>query len=256
MNAVGIIPARMAATRFPNKPLAPVAGIPMVGHVYYRSLMATSLSSVHIATPDDSIREYCESIGAPCVMTSEAHERASERAAEAADIIERESGVAIDAVMLIQGDEPLLDPAVLDQCLAAMAANPDAVIVNLLERIETDDDFESANIVKVVTRPDGTLLYLSREPIPSRKKWSSAIPRVRQLGLIGFRRDFLRRYATLAPTPLEKIESVDMLRVLEHGYVIQGLVVNARSVSVDTPEDLRRADALMASDTLMQRYKR
>lgn len=255
MNVAGIIPARMAATRFPNKPLAKIAGMPMVGHVYYRSLLAKRLTSVYVATCDDAIRDYCDSIGAPCVMTSDAHQRASDRAAEAAETIEKTTGKKLDAVMLIQGDEPLLDPAILDRCLDTMEAKPDAVIVNLLEEIQTDADFESANTVKVVLRPDGSLLYFSREPIPSRKKWSQEIPRIKQLGLIAFRRDFLARYAVLAPTPLEQIESVDMLRVLEHGFAIQGVVVKARSIGVDTPDDLRRADELMAADSLWPKYR-
>jgi len=256
MNVIGIIPARMAATRFPNKPLAKIAGIPMVGHVYYRSLLARSLSSVYVATCDEAIRGYCVSIGAPCVMTSNAHQRASERAAEAAETIERGNGKTSDAVMLIQGDEPLLDPELIDLCVTTMSRRSNAVVVNLLEEIDNDNDFESVNTVKVVLRGDDTLLYLSREPIPSRRKWPGEMRRIKQLGLIAFRRDFLRTYSSLRPTPLEQIESVDMLRVLEHGYEIQGLVVSGRSIGVDTPDDLRRAEELMATDLLLPSYKR
>lgn len=255
MNVVGVIPARMAATRFPNKPLAPILGIPMIGHVYFRSTLATRLDSVYVATCDAEIQSYCQSIGAPCVMTAVSHQRASDRAAEAVERIEAETGRAVDAVMMIQGDEPLLDPSVLDRCIEEVERHPEAPVVNLMENIPDDRDFESQNVVKVVLRPDGSVLYFSREPIPSRRLARGAVPRIKQLGLIAFRREFLRTYAALAPTDLEKIESVDMLRVLEHGYTIRAVLVEARSIGVDTPADLDRAAELMAADTLFPQYR-
>ncbi len=245
----------MASTRFPNKPLAPIAGIPMIGHVYLRARFAKRIADVYVATCDEEIREYCDSIGARCVMTSPEHQGASDRTAEAVDQVERQTGQEVDLVMMIQGDEPLLDPRVVDLCIEQAEHQPDALVINVLESIESDDDFENSNVVKTVLRPDNSVLYFSREPIPSRRKWSKDMSRLKQLGLIAFRRQFLRTFASLAPTPLEQIESVDMLRVLEHGYNIQAVVVDAQSIGVDTPADLDRAAALLENDALLQRYR-
>lgn len=254
MNIVGIIPARMASTRFPGKPLAAIRGVPMVGHVYYRSKMSQSLNAVYLATCDQAVCDYAASIGAPCVMTKDTHERASDRAAEATLKIEETTGARVDIVMMIQGDEPMLLPEMLDRAVAPLVADPELPIANLIAPIATTQDFESPNVVKVVVDGQMNALYLSREPIPSRKKTKAAVPMFKQLGLIAFRRDYLLRFYSLSPTPLEIVESVDMLRVLEHGDRLRMVVTQDVSVGVDTPEDLARVDQLMAADPLMSRY--
>ncbi len=254
MNIIGIIPARMASTRFPGKPLAAIRGIPMVGHVYYRSKMSKSLNAVYLATCDESICQYAASIGAPCIMTKDTHERASDRAAEATQKIEASTGQHVDIVMMIQGDEPMLLPEMLDQAVAPLVAEPELPIANLIAPIATSQDFESPNVVKVVTDAAMNAMYLSREPIPSRKKTKRPVPMFKQLGLIAFRRDYLLRFYSLTPTPLEIIESVDMLRVLEHGDRLRMVVTKDVSVGVDTLEDLARVEQLMAADPLIPRY--
>jgi 3-deoxy-manno-octulosonate cytidylyltransferase (CMP-KDO synthetase) len=254
MNVVGIIPARMAASRFPGKPLARIAGMAMLEHVYRRSCLSEQLNAVYIATCDEEIRAYADGIGAPCVMTADTHQRASDRAAEAADHIESATGRPIDVVMMIQGDEPLLRPEMLDQAVEPLLSDVDLPICNLIAEITTEEDFESPNLVKVVVDRRGNALYLSREPIPSRSKASGMIPRYKQLGLIAFRRDYLARFYALAPTPLEVAESVDMLRVLEHGDRLRTVVTEDVSMGVDTPEDLARVEGMMAGDPLFARY--
>lgn len=254
MKTIGIVPARMASSRFPNKPLAPISGMPMIGHVYFRSKRCKLLDEVYIATCDAEIAGYADSIGAPCVMTSDRHQRASERTAEAMLKIEAEQGGRVEVVMMIQGDEPLLDPDVLDQAVAALRDDPRAAVVNLMTPIHSDHDFEDPNAVKVVVGLDQSALYFSREPIPSRRKASGRVPMLKQLGLIAFRRDALDRFIRLAPTRLEEIESVDMMRFVEHGLPIRMLLTEQESLAVDTPADLERVQGVMNSDKLALSY--
>lgn len=253
MNAVGIIAARMASTRFPGKPLARLRGIPMLGHVYYRSRMAESLDDIWIATCDQAILDYASSIGAKAVLTRETHERATDRIAEALPYIEERTGKRIDIALLIQGDEPLLIPAMLDELVGPMR-NGGVPTANLISRIIDADEFEDPNTVKVVRDQNGYALYLSREPIPSRRKYSAPVPMWKQLGMIGFTRSALLEYTMLPATPLEQIESVDMNRLLEHGRRILMVETSHQTSAVDTQQDLSRVERLMASDEIIQSY--
>lgn len=254
MNAIGIIPARMASSRFPGKPLAKIHGVPMIGHCYYRSRMSQSLSAVYIATCDEEIRRYAESIGAPCVMTAATHQRASDRTAEAMLKIESESGRQADIVVMIQGDEPMVRPEMIDEAVTAMRADPSVNVVNLMAEMSTEEEFEDPNEVKVVVDLKGNALYFSREPIPSRKKGAKRVPMLKQVCVIPFRRDYLLRFNSLPPTPLEAIESVDMMRVLEHGEAVRMVMTRYRSKSVDTPQDLEDVIEAMAGDPLRAAY--
>jgi 3-deoxy-manno-octulosonate cytidylyltransferase (CMP-KDO synthetase) len=255
MRVVGIIAARMASTRFPNKPLVPVRGVPMVGHVYHRAARTKGMNEVWIATCDQSIIDYAGTIGAPAVMTRDTHERATDRIAEAVPYIEERTGEQVDVVVLVQGDEPMLQPDMLDELIDAMLAKK-ATVANLINPIAEASEFEDANTVKVVCDVEGYALYLSREPIPSRKKFSGAVPMWKQLGLIAFTRDALMEYANLSSTPLEQIESVDMNRLLEHGRKILMVPSMLRTTAIDTPQDLARVEKLMEDDELMKSYPR
>ena len=170
MNIIGIVPARMASSRFPGKPLAKIRGIPMIGHVYHRSKMSDILSEVYIATCDEEIVDYANSIGAPVVMTSASHERASDRAAEAMQKIEMDTGKKTDIVVMIQGDEPMIFPSMIDDAIRPMQNDPEICVVNLMSRLDTQEEHEDPNEVKVVVDQQDFALYFSREPIPSRKK--------------------------------------------------------------------------------------
>ena len=251
MHVIGIIPARMASSRFPGKPLAKIHGEPMVGHVYFRSKMSRALDEVYIATCDNDIRDYAKNIGAPCIMTSDTHERATDRAAEAMVKIERLTGKTIDIVVMIQGDEPMLLPQMIDEVVAPLLADPSILVTNLMAPLKTKEDHEDPNEVKVVVDLENFALYFSREPIPSIKKGRVNIPMMKQVCLIPFRRDFLIIFNNLKPTPLEIIESIDMMRLLEHGYKVKMVPTKTVSYSVDTPEDLSRVQDMMASDPLI-----
>jgi 3-deoxy-manno-octulosonate cytidylyltransferase (CMP-KDO synthetase) len=255
MNIIGIIPARMASSRFPGKPLAKIRGIPMIGHVYHRSKMSDILSEVYIATCDEEIVDYADSIGAPAVMTSASHKRASDRAAEAMQKIEKERGKKTGIVVMIQGDEPMIYPSMIDDAIRPMQNDPKIRVVNLMSRLDTQEEHEDPNEVKVVVDQQDFALYFSREPIPSRKKGTLQVPMLKQVCIIPFRRDFLLQFNNLTPTPLEIIESVDMLRVLEHGYKVKMVMSDHRTYSVDTPEDLAYVSRCMENDALIGKYR-
>jgi len=245
----------MASSRCPGKPLAEIQGLPMIGHVYQRSKMSALLNEVYIATCDKEIMEYAGTIGAKGVMTSASHERASDRAAEAMQKIERETGRKTDIVVMIQGDEPMITPEMIDDAVRPMQEDPAIQVVNLMSRLETREEHEDPNEVKVVVDQLGFALYFSREPIPSRKKGAAGVPMLKQVCIIPFRRDFLLKFNHLAPTPLEIIESVDMLRVLEHGYKVKMVMSDRRTYSVDTREDLEFVNECMKNDSLMAKYR-
>lgn len=254
MNIVGIIPARMKASRFPGKPLAIIHDIPMIGHIYYRSKLCKILNTVYIATCDKSIEDYAKSINAPCVMTADTHERASDRVAEALLLIEKQTQNKIDIVVMIQGDEPMVHPNMIEESIKPFILNPEIKIVNLMSKLTLTSDFEDSNAVKVVTNLKSQAIYFSREPIPSRKKFNGQIPIFKQLGLIAFRRESLLEFTQLTETPLEIIESVDMMRVIEHGEKIQMVETQHKVLSVDTPEDLNRVIQAINHDILLKKY--
>jgi 3-deoxy-manno-octulosonate cytidylyltransferase (CMP-KDO synthetase) len=250
MRTIAIIPARMGSSRFPGKPLATIGGVPMLGHVYFRSRLNSRLDGVYIATCDDEIRRYALEIGAECIMTSPFHERASDRTAEAADLIERRSGAGVDVVVMIQGDEPMIHAAMIDEALAPFLVDPLVQAVNLAAPLD-EADARNPNTIKVVCDRHGDALYFSRQPIPSGH--GSGAPMLKQVCVIPFRRPFLATFAALDPTPLERAESIDMLRALEHGYRVRMVTTSHVTRSVDTPGDLMAVTVLMAADAQQAR---
>lgn len=255
MKTIAIIPARLAATRFPNKPMASIQGIPMIGHCYIRSKFCSLLDEIFVATCDTEIKEYIESIGGKAIMTADVHERATERTAEALLNIEAlQLGTKYDIIVMVQGDEPLVDPDMLREAIEPLL-NGDKMVSNLMASLPTQDEHENSNNVKVVTNIKGEAIYMSREPIPSRKKFKGEISSFRQLGLIAFTREALLKFVALPTTPLEIIESVDMNRLIENGVPIYMTVTKYLADSVDTVEDLVRVEEKMKKDILFQTYK-
>lgn len=256
MNIIAIIPARMASSRFPGKPMAEIHGIPMIGHVYFRTKICTLLSETYIATCDQDIFDYIVSIGGKAVMTANTHERASDRTAEAMLKIESETGHKTDIVVMVQGDEPMLIPEMIEQAVKPLLDDSTINVVNLMAKIETVEEFDDPNEVKVVLDLKSCAIYFSREPIPSRKKGAEDVPMLKQVCIIPFRRDFLLKFNELEATPLEIIESVDMMRVIEHGYKVRMVFSDAQTLSVDTAEDLVRVEKLMRNDSLIKQYSK
>jgi 3-deoxy-manno-octulosonate cytidylyltransferase (CMP-KDO synthetase) len=217
--------------------------------------MCPLMDEVYVATCDQVICDYVASIGGHAIMTADTHERASDRAAEAMLKAEAISGKKTDIVVMIQGDEPMVTPEMLAEAIAPMQRDPAINVLNLMGDIVSRRDHDDPNEVKVVVDLANRALYFSREPIPSWKKGAKKLPMKKQICIIPFRRDFLLKFNGLPQTPLEIAESVDMLRVLEHGYSVQMIPSSADSQAVDTLEDLRGVEEAMRGDRLLERYR-
>ncbi|HSC13935.1 MAG TPA: 3-deoxy-manno-octulosonate cytidylyltransferase, partial [Gammaproteobacteria bacterium] len=200
----------------------------------------------------EEIAAHVRGIGGRVAMTGSHHERASDRCAEALAIVETEDGIRFDIVVMVQGDEPLVYPEMIDEAVGPLLADPRVRITNLLGRISGDEEFEDRNCIKVVLDRAGNALYFSREPIPTRSKGTNA-PMGKQICVIPFTRDFLLEYTRMAPTPLEIAESVDMMRVLEHGLDVRMVPTQYGSMSVDTEADRVRVERAMLEDSLYRR---
>lgn len=244
MKILALIPARMGSSRFPGKPMAPILGKPMIGHVYERVARSGLLDLTAVATCDKEIYDYVESIGGVAVMTGEQHERASDRCAEALLELEKINDTRYDIVVMVQGDEPMTHPDMIAEAVQPLLDDPEVQVVNLLGEIQDIAEFEDRNCIKVVCDLKSDAIYFSREPIPTRSK-IPGIPMFKQVCIIPFRRDYLLDYTRLAPTPLEVIESVDMMRILEHGGKVRMAPTKHSTRAVDTPDDLKNVERLM-----------
>ncbi len=248
MIVIGVIPARMGSSRFPGKPLAEICGMAMIEHVYRRTKMSPVLDELYVATCDTEIADAVAGFGGQAIMTSPDHERCTDRIAEAV------ADLDADIVVNIQGDEPMIFPEMIDESVAPLAADDELVCTNLMAPMETIEEHEDPNEVKVVVDRFNRALYFSREPIPSRKKGVAKVPMYKQVCVIAFRKEFMATFVSLEPTPLEIVESVDMLRALEHGYQVQMVLTNSVTYSVDTIDDLRHVEALLHTDALVSSY--
>ena len=224
--------------------MAKILGKPMIGHVYERVSQSPLLNLTAVATCDKEIYDYIVSIGGVAVMTKDTYERASDRCAEALEKLEKLKNTRYDIVVMVQGDEPMTHPDMIAEAVQPMLDDRSVQVVNLLGDIKDVTEFEDRNCIKVVVDLQSNALYFSREPIPTRIK-SSNIPIHKQVCIIPFRRDYLLEYTSLEPTPLEIAESVDMMRVLEHGMKVRMVPTIHNSQSVDTLEDLRKVEDLM-----------
>jgi 3-deoxy-manno-octulosonate cytidylyltransferase (CMP-KDO synthetase) len=251
---IGIIPARMASTRFPGKPLATILGMPMLGHVFLRSKMSKLLTGLYIATCDSQIKKYADSIGAYTIMTKNTHERASDRTAEAMLKIEKMTGTKVDIVVMVQGDEPLIRPQMIDLAVKPLLDDKEIMVTNLMSELNSFEEENDPNEVKVVVDNFNNAVYFSREAIPSRKKTKLFFKCLKQVCIIPFRRDFLLKFNLMKQTPLEIIESVDMLRIIENGYKVKMVHSPYDTYSVDTRDDLRFVEKIMKDDVCMNKY--
>ncbi len=221
----------------------------MVEHVYRRTALCDQLSDVFVATCDEDIRAAVEAFGGQAIITSDTHERASDRIAEAMETIEA------DIAVLVQGDEPMTHPEMIAQALQPLRTEDGVECVNLSRRIDSEDDFLSPDTIKVVIDAAGDALYMSRQPIPTREKLAFGdLTAFKQVCVIPFTRACLARYARLEPTPLEIAESIDMLRLIENGIGVRMVETAHDTWAVDRPGDLARVEARLADDPLTQSY--
>ncbi len=248
MSFTVLVPARLASTRLPRKPLADIAGVPMIVRVARRAA-ESSARAVVVAADHADIVAACEAHGVRVVLTRADHATGSDRLAEACEQLGLDGD---DAVVNVQGDEPLIDPALIDACAALLAARSDCVMSTAAHAIDSLADLDNPNVVKVVLDAAGRALYFSRAPIPwwrdGRTAHTATLQSpapLRHIGLYGYRAGFLRRFPTLEPAPIEQTESLEQLRVLWHGERIAvHVAARAPGPGVDTPEDLERVRAL------------
>lgn len=243
LRVVGMIPARYASTRFPGKPLADIKGKSMIRRVYEQCLKALSLDGLYVATDDERIADEVRSFGGEYLMTSPDHLSGTDRLAEAAGCVEA------DIVVNIQGDQPFIEPGMIDEAVQPLLDDPGLPMSTLMQKLTDPRDYDNPNVVKVVTDTKGCALYFSRSRIPYPRQTDSFYL-YEHIGLYVYRKDFLCLLAGLAPTSLEKIESLEQLRVIENGYKIK--VVETEKISselsgfsVDTPEDLDRIQEIL-----------
>jgi 3-deoxy-manno-octulosonate cytidylyltransferase (CMP-KDO synthetase) len=270
IRAVAIIPARYASTRFPGKLLADLAGKPLVEHVYRRTAACRALSDIMVAADDERVAAAVRSFGGRVRMTSPAHQTGTDRLAEVARTLD------CDLIVNVQGDEPLIDAAMIEQALRPFAADSSLVMSTLRCRFNDPSEASDPHVVKVVVDQQGYALYFSRAAIPylrpstgsgrpelvegrgsgprrsspdaaASEGWSP-VDLYKHIGLYVYRRDFLLTLARLEPTPLERAEALEQLRALEHGYRIMAVETAYESIGVDTPEDLERVRRLLTAD--------
>ena len=254
MKIVAVIPARMESSRFPGKPMADILGMPMIGHCYKRAELSDIIDLVYVATCNKVIFDYIKSIGGNVVMTSNSHERACDRAAEAMLKIEDKHSIKIDILLMMQGDEPMVTPRIIQAALNPLINNKNINISNLYKEINTIEEFEDPNEVKVILDKNGYAIYFSREPVPSRKKGVLDVPMYKQICTIPFRREYLLEFNSMKQTQLEIIESIDMNRIIENGGKVKMEYSKDESISVDNKSDLKRVINEMKNDKILKKY--
>lgn len=244
MIVVGMIPARLESTRLPRKALIDIEGLPMVVHTYKRALLAKKLDDVYIATDNELIKEAVESHGGKVIMTGSHHKTGSDRLAEAC------LSVKCDIVVNIQGDEPLVDPEHIDAIVEPLISDPS---VQISVGVTPYKKKNSHSDIKAVLDLAGNILYCSRTDLPSDSR-TPVSEMLKMSFIVPFRKEFLLKYSSWSPTPLETIEYNEYLRVLEHGFKIRAVIISEAKVSVDTPESLEEVRRHMQHDKLKLQY--
>lgn len=239
-----VIPCRMGSTRFPGKPLALIRGRTMLAWVVGNAVDAVGDRNVFVATCDSEIVDESEKLGVRAIMTSNRHDRASDRTAEAVDVLEAE-GKTIDSVLMLQGDEPTLLPEELLAAMGRLTSDSNVEIINLVGPIQSDDEWRDPNCIKVVADQDGRALYFSRLPVPHGGSEGSGLL-TKQVCAIGFTRDALSLFARMAPSKLEEAESIDMLRWRENGRPVHLEPISVTTHPVDVAGDIAIVEAILA----------
>jgi len=242
VNILCVIPARYSSTRLPGKPLAQIAGKPMIQHVYERAMLAKRPGQVIVATDHPLVYESVLNFGGSAMMTSSDHPTGTDRLAEVARRFEE-----VDLIINVQGDEPLVPPEIIDQLAAAFDDNVDLQMATLMTEMD-ESEYYTPSAVKVVTDLQGYAMYFARSLVPFPRN-DTGVPVYKHIGIYAYRRDFLLKYANLSPTPLEQTESLEQLRALEHGYKIKVLKTDFKSIGVDTMEDLEKVNLMIKSQS-------
>ena len=249
MSIIAIIPARMASSRFPGKPLKPILGLSMIEHTRRRVSLCKLLDQVIVATCDKIIFDEVKSHDGEVVMTSVSHDSCIDRVAEAASVLKA------NIIINVQGDMPLVDPDSIEAMIKPFLDDYNIHYTDMITPILDEADIHNSNVVKVVNNLSGNAMYYSREAIPSIKKdLNREHVYFMQVGITAFRKKSLKCFSSLERTPLEITESIDMLRLLEHNYNIRTVITTSPALGVDTPEDLKRASNLMIKNPILPKY--
>lgn len=247
MKIIAVIPARMSATRFFGKPLAKILDLPMIEHVRRRTKLCEILDDVYVATCDDEIKKVVELSGGKVIMTSKLHERCTDRVEEAVRNLEA------DIVVNVQGDEPLIAPDMIEKLVEPFEHSDDIQAACLIYPIVELVDLEDLNTVKAAIGMDNSIMYFSRSAIPNFKRGEKS-NFFKQSGIMAYRKNFLHKYSKLPQTPLERAESVDMLRILEHGYRIYGVIMDNVTIEVDIPEHISKIEEAILQNKNQRAY--
>jgi 3-deoxy-manno-octulosonate cytidylyltransferase (CMP-KDO synthetase) len=243
LKVIGVIPARYGSTRFPGKPLALINGKPMIQHVFEQVSKSNLLDCVVVATDDKRIKKTVEGFGGIAILTSKDHETGSDRISEVTSKIDG------DFFVNIQGDEPLISPDLIDS-LIETAIKTTGIVITAKTAIKDRQELNNPNIVKVVTDLEGSALYFSRSGIPfNRGKKDSTY--FKHLGIYGYPKDVLNEFVKLPQSPLEEIELLEQLRLLENGYRIKVIETTYDAVGVDTPEDIEKVEHILGGKQLV-----
>ena len=238
---IGIIPARWASSRFPGKPLHPLLGKPLLQHVFERASLCAELDELVIATDDDRITALCKKIGAKVIKTRPDHPSGTDRIAEAAQQCE-----AASHVINIQGDEPLLEPELVDTLARELREDSNIPMITAGSPLDDPELLADSNIVKLVIDRNQNALYFSRSPIPFRRSDTPTLPTYRHLGIYGYQVDFLKHFITLPPSSLEIAEGLEQLRALENGTTIRVHLTEHEAIGLDSPDQIPLIESLLA----------
>ncbi|MDA7609143.1 3-deoxy-manno-octulosonate cytidylyltransferase [Akkermansiaceae bacterium] len=236
-----MIPARWASSRFPGKPLHPLLGKPLLQHVFERASLCAELDELVIATDDDRITALCKTIGAKVIKTRPDHPSGTDRIAEAAQQCE-----AASHVINIQGDEPLLEPELVDTLARELREDSNIPMITAGSPLDDPELLADSNIVKLVIDRNQNALYFSRSPIPFRRSDTPSLPTYRHLGIYGYRVDFLKHFITLPPSALETAEGLEQLRALENGATIRVHLTEHEAIGLDSPDQIPLIESLLA----------
>ncbi len=241
---VAIIPARMGASRFHGKPLAKILDLPMIEHVR-RRVCLSAIDDVYVATCDQEIYSTVTAYGGKAIMTARTHERCTDRVEEAARHLDA------DIIAIIQGDEPLFLPDTLSVLTEPFNTDGSILCTNLLSIIDNEDDFIDEDVVKAVLNIKNNIVYYSRSPIPFQRV-KNQCDRYRQTGISAFTKEFLHQFTRLSATPKEITESIDFLRIIEHGYPVRGVIYPQRTIGVDRIDDISPVEKILREDATQQ----
>ncbi len=244
----------MNAKRLPGKPMMEIQGVPMVGHIYKRAKMCPDFEEVFVATCDTEISDYIESIGGKYILTSDQHIRSTDRVTEAVAKLEKDYQIKPDIVVMIQGDEPLVNEQMISNAISPLILDPGVEVVSLMTEITDEDEINNPNSVKVVVDNNNFALYMSRSAIPYQKRGIEGLPVLKKINVVAYRHDFLFHFSAFPQSTLELVESIGMLRLLEAGIRVKMVLSNTYTASVDTPEDLELVKKLLAEDYWTKKY--